>query len=52
MAEQAGIHIFISYGRKDATSFVDRLEKDLRLAGYAVFRDLTDLKVRIRGMNS
>jgi len=36
--------IFISYGRKDAAAFVDKLESDLRQAGFVVFRDITDLQ--------
>jgi len=36
--------IFISYGRKDAAAFVDKLESDLRQAGFVIFRDITDLQ--------
>jgi hypothetical protein len=45
MAATDEVRIFISYGRKDATLFVDRLEGDLKRAGYTVFRDVADLKV-------
>jgi hypothetical protein len=36
--------VFISYGRKDASRFVDRLAADLTHAGFRVWRDTTDLR--------
>jgi hypothetical protein len=47
VTQHADIKIFISYGRGDATLFVDRLEKDLKANGFSVFRDKTDLKAGI-----
>ena len=36
-------HVFISYGRRDATAFVERLRLELAAAGHAVFIDRTGL---------
>ena len=36
--------IFISYGRRDAAAFVDQLERDLKEAGFAIWRDTTDIQ--------
>lgn len=38
------VRIFISYGRLDASEFVDRLERDLRRAGFEVWRDKSELR--------
>jgi hypothetical protein len=38
------VQVFLSYGRRDASEFVDRLEKDLSKAGYRVWRDRSDLE--------
>src|ERR1019366_4516294 len=43
MPEPSHITVFISYGRKDASGFVDRLAADLTHAGFAVWRDTADL---------
>lgn len=44
MTESSGINVFISYGRKDAAEFVERLTNDLKNAGFAVWRDTDDLR--------
>jgi hypothetical protein len=37
------VQVFLSYGRRDASTFVDRLEADLTAASYRVWRDRSDL---------
>jgi len=44
MPDQAPANIFISYGRRDASDFVDRLAADLTRAGFKVWRDAENLK--------
>jgi hypothetical protein len=44
MSTPDSINIFISYGRLDATAFVDRLAADLKNAGFNVWRDMDDLR--------
>jgi hypothetical protein len=43
MPEPLGVSVFISYGRKDASEFADRLARDLKNAGFTVWRDTEDL---------
>jgi hypothetical protein len=38
------VQVFLSYGRRDASAFADRLEADLAAAGYRVWRDRSDLQ--------
>jgi TIR domain len=38
------LKVFISYGRGDASAFVDRLSRDLREAGFEVWRDTSDIR--------
>jgi hypothetical protein len=38
------VRIFISYGRSDASTFVDRLSRDLGEAGLEVWRDTSDIR--------
>ena len=42
--ESASINVFISYGRRDASAFVDRLATDLKNAGFTVWRDTDNLR--------
>ena len=44
MPEQSPIKIFISYGRRDASGFVERLAADLTRAGFQVWRDTDNLQ--------
>jgi TIR domain/AAA ATPase domain len=37
-------HVFISYGRRDASAFADRLATDLKSAGFTVWRDTDNLR--------
>jgi len=37
------IRVFVSYGRRDASAFVDKLCQDLKQAGYDVWRDTAEL---------
>ena len=43
MPPQDKFKIFVSYGRADASAFVDRLVADLERAGLSVWRDTSDL---------
>jgi hypothetical protein len=43
MPDTAQLNVFISYGRKDASSFVDRLATDLVATGFQVWRDTANL---------
>ncbi len=36
--------VFISYGRRDASAFVDKLAQDLKSAGFNVWRDTAELQ--------
>ncbi|MBN2684294.1 MAG: toll/interleukin-1 receptor domain-containing protein [Pontiellaceae bacterium] len=38
------VKLFISYGRRDASTLAERLEGDLRAAGYEVWRDTREIK--------
>ena len=38
------VKLFLSYGRRDASALADRLEKDLKANGYAVWRDTSEIK--------
>jgi hypothetical protein len=38
------VEIFLSYGRRDASGFVDRLAKDLSDAGHRIWRDTAGLE--------
>lgn len=44
-SSQKGVQVFLSYGRRDASNFVERLAKDLSDAGHRVWRDISDLEV-------
>ena len=44
MPDKPDIAVFISYGRADASLFVDRLAADLERAGLKVWRDVTQLR--------
>jgi len=44
LTESSGINVFVSYGRKDAAEFVERLTCDLKNAGFAVWRDIDELR--------
>jgi hypothetical protein len=42
--ESSGLKIFISYGRADASEFVDRLSRDLTAAGFEIWRDTAHIR--------
>jgi hypothetical protein len=42
--EPSNVKIFISYGRSDASAFVDRLASDLHKAGFETWRDTTHIQ--------
>jgi hypothetical protein len=44
MTDASPINVFISYGRRDAAEFVDRLRGDLNRVGVAVWRDTSNLQ--------
>jgi hypothetical protein len=43
MPDTAQLNVFISYGRKDASTFVDKLAADLVARGFQVWRDTANL---------
>ena len=44
MTDKSDIAVFISYGRADASVFVDRLAADLDRAGLKIWRDVAQLR--------
>jgi hypothetical protein len=36
-------HIFISYSRNDGNAYAERLERDLKAAGYSTWRDTRNI---------
>ncbi len=44
MSDDCVINVFVSYGRKDAATFVDKLVQNLNLGGITVWRDKADLQ--------
>jgi hypothetical protein len=44
VADASNINLFVSYGRRDAAEFVDKLAVDLRRAGFTVWRDTVDVR--------